>query len=160
MADIVSSYGGNSAENILYGMNGSSGIFADIEGAQRVAEFGVRYMGIGPNVGVRHISSGYDGKINASLAKQAMIEKDVDMLLDTGKAISDKIVSAYKEFIQEFSEKYYSKVGTGDCIIPSETFEKELKEWISKQSKSKKESLENLNSQIVGIMKGAKTKKD
>ena len=148
IADIILSYGGNSAEDIIYGQNGSHGIMKDLTDAEKVAERMVTKMGIGPRTGVRKIPLRPDGSYNVSDEKFTKIEKDIDSFLNTGKKLSDKIITEYRDFLEEFTDRYYEKVGTGDCIIPAEDFIKELKEWRERQSQDKKMRLSKLEHDI------------
>ena len=158
MSNIVCSYGGHSAESIIYNMtNGSWGISADLEGITAFARAAVMDMGMGPKTGVAHIQRNAYGEPNVSDAKKQSIESDVDLFLNTGKEISDMIVENYKDFIIQFTERYSSRVGTGECIVPSEQFEKELNEWKSKLPESKQEELKNMEETILTLIQKAKT---
>ena len=156
MADIISSYGGNSSESKIYNMNGSWGISGDMSSAEHMAELAVKYMGMGPRTGVRRLPMKPDGTPDVSEEKRILMEKDIDSFLKAGKTISDMIVEAYKPFILEFTEKYYSKVSTGDCLIPAEQFQKEMREWKEKQPEEKQSELKVLEAKIKLIMNKAK----
>ena len=84
------------------------------------------------------------------------IATDVDTILKSGKKISDMIVEEYRDFITEFTEKHYSKVATGECIIPASQFTKELNEWREKQSPEKQEKLLKLEKRILGELQTCK----
>lgn len=160
MADIIFTYGGNSAEDIIYGQNGSYGITGDMHAAERTAETMVTKMGIGPRTGVRKIPVRPDGSYNVSNKKFENIEEDIDSFLNTGKKISDMIIKEYGGFLEEFTEKYYKKVGTGECIIPAEDFIKELNDWRERQPEDKKARFAKLEHDIEFNMNRAKKGED
>ena len=152
MSDIICDYGGHSAENVIYNMQGSWGISADMEMAANTAQTAVMIMGMGPKTGVRHT------KMNDLISEKQKeaITSDMETMLKTGKKISDAIISEYKDFILEFSDRYYSKVGTGECLIPSKEFIKMLNEWRAKQTPVKQLKLNELESQILQDLKNCK----
>lgn len=152
MGDIVTDYGGHSAENILYGMRGSWGISQDMKMADESAKLAVTAMGMGSKTGVRHTA----GDDFLSEKQKENIADDIDKILKTGKKISDMIIEEYRDFIVEFSEKYYSKVATGECIIPASQFSKELEAWRAKQSEEKLEKLGKLERRILGELQVCK----
>ncbi len=156
MAEIVCTYGGNSAEDIIFGQNGSWGITGDMNAAENIAETMVRYMGMGPNTGVRRLPEKPDGTLDISEAKRMNMEQDIDSILRSGKTISDMIVREYREFIEEFVENHSDKVGTGDCIISSEDFLKELNEWRVKQSPEDVKAMVQLEKDIAEIVRKTK----
>ncbi len=143
-ADIICSYGGHSAENIIYNMQGSWGITGDMESAVTTAEQMVTLMGMGAKTGVRNTI----GNRFATEKQKEAIQEDVSRLLATAKDISDSIIKAYQPFILEFTEKYYQKVATGECLIPSEEFQFMLNDWRSKQAPQKRKELEKLEFEI------------
>ncbi len=159
MSDLICSYGGHSAEKGIYNMCGSWGITGDMQQVEHTARMAVLDMGMGPRTGVRHIRRNALGSPDVSQEKLRDIEKDMDVLIDTAREISDSIVEAYKGFILEFTDKYYSKVGTGECIVSSEQFQKELNAWREKQPYDVKAKLSNLEADILHKMNSAKEKK-
>ena len=152
MSDIITDYGGHSAENTIYGMRGSWGISEDMRMADKSAKLAVTVMGMGQKTGVRHIAQ--DDFLSDT--QKENIAQDVDKILKTGKEISDMIVEAYQEFIKEFTQRHYSKVATGECIIPASQFVSELNSWKAKQSPEKLEKLEKLERQILGKLQSCK----
>ena len=149
ISDIICDYGGHSAEKTLYDYTGSWGITADMEMARNWAESAVVDMGMGAKTGVRHINRDMIGKLDISERRKEIIEDDEELLLSGAEKISDKIVSEYKGFIEELTEKYYQKVGSGDCIITSEEFTRELDNWKNRQSKEKQNELAFLDEKIA-----------
>ena len=85
------------------------------------------------------------------------IEKDVEVITKNALLSSDMIVEYYADFINEFSDKYANKVGTGDCLIDGDQFRKELREWKAKQSPEKQAELDLLDNMLLDIID--KTKK-
>ena len=67
----------------------------------------------------------------------------------SAKFISDDIIKAYKDFILEFTQKYYSKVATGECLVPSEDFIQELNAWRERQPEEKQKALLELEKEIL-----------
>ncbi len=156
-ANLVCDFGGHSSEKKFYQIDGSWGITADMEMATEMAKTAVQSMGLGPKTGKISISETPLGTIDVSPRVRNNIDKDIELLLKNANIVSDKIVCGYNTFIQEFTEKYKSKVGTGDCIIPSDVFQNEINEWKSRQSKEKINELELLESKVIDIM--GRTKK-
>ncbi|MBQ4646196.1 MAG: AAA family ATPase [Candidatus Gastranaerophilales bacterium] len=152
MSEIISDYGGHSAENIIYGMRGSWGISEDMRMAAWSAQTAVTVMGMGNKTGVRHT---FDDEYITEKQKENIAD-DVEKLLKTGKKISDSIIEGYKDFILEFTQKHYSKVATGECIIPASQFVQELNDWRSKQTPEKLEELNSLEMQILNDLNECK----
>ena len=144
LSDLVASYGGHSAENILYKIKGSYGITMDMESAAYRARSAVIDMGMGKKTGVRHI---IEDEFLTEKQKEN-ISQDIESMLNTAKEISDSIVLEYQDFIREFSEKHYSQVATGNCIISAKQFEEELIDWKNRQTSRKLESLNKLEKDI------------
>ncbi len=159
LADIVSSYGGHSAEKLIYNIKGSLGITADMKQASRLANHAVLDMGMGAKTGVRHIPKDALGQPNVSEKKMGQIEDDIDLILSSAMQISDEIVETYKDFILEFTKKHSKDVGTGSCLISSEQFIKELNDWRSKQDDKTKEKFKTLESRIMSIQSKVQEKK-
>ena len=69
-----------------------------------------------------------------------------------------ELVKNYKEGFnqEEFTEKYYSKVATGECIIHSSEFIAQLNDWKARQSKEKQASLLKLERQVLKDIDNAK----
>ncbi len=157
MANLVYSYGGNSAEDTIYGMNGSWGISGDMHQVDQMARLAVLNMGMGPRTGVRRIPTDENGDIQVySQNKLQNIEDDIDAFTYGAKIISDAIIEAYKDFIIEFTEKYYSKVGSGNCIISASTLREELEDWKNGLSALDKLKLAKLENNIIKTMNKVK----
>ncbi|MBR3605880.1 MAG: AAA family ATPase, partial [Candidatus Gastranaerophilales bacterium] len=156
MSNIICSYGGHSAEKIIYNMPGSWGITADMENVSYSARRAVMDMGMGPETGVYHVIRNAYGQADVSERKKMTIEKDIDSFTQAGNQISDMIVENYKDFILEFTEKYYSKVATGECLIPGEQFVQELNDWRNKQTPQKQAELLQLETSIEYILDNVK----
>lgn len=152
LAGIVCDYGGHSAENTIYNMQGSWGITADMENAANRAELMVTTMGMGAKTGVRNTI----GNRFATEKQKEAIQEDVSRILNTAKSISDSIIEAYQPFILEFTEKYYQKVATGECLIPSEEFQFMLNDWRKRQTPEKLKELEKLEFEISQKIKKCK----
>jgi hypothetical protein len=132
-------------------MRGSGGIRVDMQMAEHTARSAVTIMGMGAKTGVRHVDL---DKISEK--RRETVDADMEVLLKAGKKISDAIIAEYKDFILEFSEKYYSKVGTGECLITSKEFIAMLNEWRGKQTPEKQLKLSELESQILQDLKECK----
>lgn len=156
MGNLVCSYGGYSAEKKLYNIHGSSGISQDMQNATYGATKAVLDYGIGKNTGVRHIRRNPDGTLAVTEHKKELIEKDVDMMTQGAMHISDAIIETYQDFIKEFTQKYYKKVGTGDCVVTAEEFKKELDAWQSSLTDKEKEKIETLKTNITNAMNSIK----
>lgn len=159
MSDLVCSFGGHSSEKIIYNMTGSYGITSDMEHVTGLARAAVLDMGMGPKTGPAHVQRNALGSPDVSEKKLAIIEDDVDSFVNSAGEISDMIIETYKDFILKFTEKYSDKVGSGDCLISSETFIKELNEWRQNQPEEVQEQLKALENKISEIIKTTKTGK-
>ena len=156
MSDIVCSYGGHSAEKNIYNMCGSWGITSDMQNVSAHARTAVLDMGMGKNTGVIHTPRTIMGNADVSEKKKELIEQDIDTIANTGMEISDMIIDEYRDFILEFTEKYYSRVGTGKCTISSREFVDELNLWREKQPEDKKQKLMKLEQDILDKMQKIK----
>ena len=74
-------------------------------------------MGLGKQTGVIYTPRTKTGEVNVSEAKKQKIDEDIDNITNTAMEISDLIIEEYKPFILEFTVKYSSKVGSGDCTV-------------------------------------------
>lgn len=158
-SELVFSYGGYSSEMNLYDMPGSYRISADIESVTEDTKLMVLDMGMGPNTGVAKVNRDPNGNLEVSESKMAAIEYDIEVFQNAAKEVSNAINYAYHDFIVKFTENHYRSAGTGDCIIPSEQFVKELNEWRSKLPKEKKLELLKLETKILKAMEKAKAGK-
>ena len=82
--------------------------------------------------------------------------EDVRTILENSKIASDKIVKCYEDFLIEFSNKYKSKYGTGECIVTGDEFSDMLKTWEEKQSPKKKQEIARLKKEILAIIEYTK----
>ena len=69
------------------------------------------------------------------------------------------IITEYKDFILEFTDKYYSKVSTGECLVPASEFSALLTDWKNRQTPEKQQKLKKLEFDISQKMKRCKEKK-
>lgn len=151
--DLVSSYGGCSAEKHFFNIDGSSGIVKDIEMATEDAENAVGRMGQGRRFGKKSID-GMAYELSDYSVKA--FEKDRDVFLKNSLLVSDLITKAYSDFNLEFTQKYSKLFGTGDCIIMGDNFRNELNTWIKKQNESKIKQLETLDNFILKVIEYTK----
>lgn len=151
-ADIVSSFGGNSAEKRFYNMDGSYGITCDMENVRNISEGMVKVMGMGAKTGKMAI---YDDE-NLSDNMKHMIEDDERVIINNAKITSDLITEVYEDFNKEFTEKYAPLVGTGECIIGGDEFKKALNEWKAKQPPEKQKEIKECDEVILEIIEATK----
>lgn len=151
--DLVSGYGGCSAEKHFFNMDGSSGIVKDIEMATEDAENAIGRMGQGRRFGKKSV----DGMMfDLSDYSIKAFEKDRDVFLKNSLLVSDLITKAYSDFNMEFTKKYSKLFGTGDCIVMGDKFRQELNAWVSKQDPGKINQLEVLDATILKIIDSTK----
>ena len=159
-SDIVYSFGGNSAEQTFYNMNGSYGISCDMQSVRKDAEGMVKVMGLGAKTGKMSIEDGED----LSDKTKEMIEDDERVIIHNGKIVSDLITEIYADFNKEFTEKYAHRVGTGECIINGDDFRQMLNDWKSRQTPEKQHELELCDDMILKIIdctkKGVEVQKE
>lgn len=152
-ADLVCTYGGHSCEKHFYNIDGSWGITSDLEAATHEANMAVQYLGQGARTGKYSIGGIH---LEPTAQKKTLMEKDADALMANSLLISDLITETYADFNKEFTEKYWDLVGTGDCLIPGDTFRNELKAWIDKQDEQKKNEIEDLNELMLEVIRYSK----
>ena len=151
-SDIVCAFGGNSAENRFYGIDGSWGITADLEGAREDVESMVNIMGMGAKTGKMAV---HDLDSVSDSMKQRL-EDDQRVILNNAKITSDLITEVYEDFNKEFTQKYASLVGTGDCMVDGDEFRKALNEWKNKQSPEKQKEFKECDEVILEIIEATK----
>lgn len=151
-ASIVCSFGGNSAENRFFGMDGSLGISSDMESVKYYADLMVKDFGMGANTGKMVITS----EDNLSENMKALVEKDVRVIINNAKIVSDLITDIYSDFNKEFTNKYASLVGTGECILDGDDFRKALDEWKSRQTPEKQKELKLCDEAVLKIINATK----
>ncbi len=157
IAEMICTYGGHASENVLYNMSGSWGITGDMEQAESLARIAVLDMGMGPKTGVRHVRRNALGAPDVSNEKMRDIEADCDAFHKGAKNIADEMISVYKGFVEEFTEKHFSKVGTGECLVSSEEFINELNAWREAQPKEKQEEIKALEKEVLSDIEKLKT---
>ena len=155
-SQLVFAFGGHACENKFFNMQGSVGITQDMQMATQIANLATLKMGLGARTGRISLRQNALGDINVSEKLKSRIEEDVETMLKNAELVSDKIADAYGDFIELFSEKYKVKVGSGDCIISSEEFNKMLNDWKEKQTPEKLQELENLEKEILDIIENTK----
>lgn len=159
-ASIVCSFGGNSAENRFFGMDGSLGISGDMETVRYYADLMVKSFGMGANTGKMVIEENEELSENL----KSLIEKDERVIINNAKIVSDLITEVYSDFNKEFTAKYAPLVGTGECILDGDDFRKTLNEWKSQQTPEKQKELklcdEVIRKVIEATKKGIAVKKD
>ncbi len=156
--DLVCSYGGYSAENYFYDMDGSYGISGDLQHITDMAKAMITVMGQGHHTGKISLIQDYH-RGNVGRVTRENIDKDVLVITKNALNVSNSIVDAYSGFIDEFAAKYTHLVGTGDCLIDGDVFRKELYDWVSRQPKDKQAELELLDTMILEAIKASKAGK-
>jgi len=147
-ANLVLSYGGYSVENKLFGIEGSSGISADIDGATITTYQAVTRFGQGSTTGRKSFDRAEPLKDWYSKS----IKKDMDSYMENGEVVSDAIVKAYQGFVEEFTDRYSAKVGSGKTIITKKEFKEQLNDWKSRQTQEKQQEIKNLDNTITNVM--------
>lgn len=151
-SNIVCSFGGNSAESLFYGMEGSFGISSDMEHVRDRAEAMVKVMGLGPKTGKMSTEKGE----NLSDRMKQMIEDDERVIINNAKITSDMITEVYADFNRWFTQKYSPLVGTGECLLDGDEFRNALNEWKASQSPEKQRELKLCDTTILKIMEATK----
>ena len=151
-ADIVCSFGGNSAEKLFYGMDGSYGISADMDSVRRYTDLMVKSLGMGVNTGKMVINS--DDDLSENL--KTMIEKDERIIINNAKIASDLITEIYSDFNKQFSKKYAPLVGTGECILDGDDFRNVLNKWKSEQNPEMQAKLKLCDEAVLKIIDATK----
>lgn len=155
--NMICSFGGHSCEKRFYNIDGSWGITSDMEHVASTAKLAVMHMGLGHKTGKLAISETPIGTIDVSDRVRNNIDDDIELLIKNANVVSDKIVDAYASYVEEFTEKYKGKVGTGECIIPSDEIQEGFDDWKSRQTPEKLQELDALEKEILDIID--KTKK-
>ena len=155
-SEIICDFGGYSSEKYFFNMEGSWGITQDMSMATNMAKLAVQKMGMGAKTGRVSIGSEYGSSSFMSVNLKNRISYDIETILRNAENISNKIISAYSDFVEQFGQKYKSKVGTGECIITSEEFQQDLAAWREKQSPEKKKELLDLENEILQIIEKTK----
>lgn len=151
-SDIICAFGGNSCEHNFYDQDGSWGITADMEMATNSASQAVAIMGQGKHFGKKSMN----GMWVISDEDKANMNKDIEVILKNAQVISDAITEVYAGFNREFTNKYASKVGTGECLVQREEFLKMLDEWKAKQTPEKLKELNELDEAILEVIAATK----
>lgn len=151
-SSMVCAFGGNSAEDLFYGMNGSWGITCDMENARDLAELMVKTTGMGAKTGKMSIG----GNEVLSEKMQSMIEDDERVILNNAKITSDLITEMYRDFNEKFTSKYSKLVGTGNCLIDGDEFRLELQKWRNSQTPEKQKELDLCDKTILKIIEATK----
>ena len=145
---IVRSFGGNSAENQFYKIDGSMGISIDMENVRDLSELMVKVMGLGKQTGKMAINP----NDNLSDSLKTKIENDERVIINNAKIASDLITEIYADFNKEFTKKYSKLVGTGECIINGDDFRQMLNDWKARQTPEKQHELELCDDMLLKIM--------
>ena len=70
------------------------------------------------------------------------LNKDIDVMLKNGQAVSDAITDVYADFNREFTQKFAPKVNTGECIIQKEEFVKMFSDYNLRKYRNNSEMVE------------------
>ena len=151
-AELICAFGGNSAEKKFFGMDGSWGIYSDMQASRHMAKLMVTKMGMGARTGNMFINDGE----NLSNKTKELIEEDQRVIINNAKLTSELITDIYSDFNIWFTEKYASLVGTGDCIIDGDEFRNALSEWRNSQSPEKQRELDLCDRTILKIIEATK----
>lgn len=151
IADLVSSYGGLSVEKLLFGGN-SDGVSGDLSSITKVALKGVTKYGLGPNTGAVAIPD--DNELMMELYKKE-IKKDVNMMTNLSREISDKIIHFDEGFIRSYLEMYRNNPAIKSEIITAEKFIKMHNDWIAETGKE--EEYKNLCAEIKQMIQKAQS---
>lgn len=155
----ICDFGGYSAEKHFYNIDGSYGISGDMEMATSSAEEAIGIMGQGHEFGRKSIDGMHFDMSEKTLQ---VFEKDRDVRLKNAELVSDLITKFSTTFNQKFTEKYSPKVGAGDCIVLSEEFEGQIKNWLTKQPQEDSgfvKRMEDLDKTILDIIEHTKQSK-
>ncbi|MBQ8848436.1 MAG: AAA family ATPase [Candidatus Gastranaerophilales bacterium] len=155
-SNIVCSFGGNSAEELFYGMEGSYGISQDLENANYMAKIAVLRMGLGTRMDYFIPDFDENGNPILTAADEENYENDVKSFIYNAKYLSDEIVDCYSEFLNEFAKKYINDFGTGNCIITGSDFAKMLADWEERQSQETKDNIAKLKQTAKAIIAAQK----
>jgi len=147
-ADLVLSYGGYSVENKLFGIGGSSGISADIDGATIMTHDAVTKYGQGSATGRKSFNTAE--ALKEWYAKP--IKKDMDACMENAEVVSNIIIKTYQGFVEEFTDRYSDKVGSGKTIITKKEFKDQLEDWKLRQNPDKQKEIENLDNTITKVI--------
>lgn len=148
---LVCSYGGYSCEKLFYNMDGSAGILQDLAQATATAKYGVEYFGFGANTG--KISNAVNIKSPTFYEK---VYRDMDVILNNAKTVSDLITEVYKNFNEWFTQKYSKLIGTDDCMVDGDDFRRSLSSWKKSLSVDKKKEISAMEDIIMEIIESAK----
>lgn len=148
---LVCSYGGYSCEKLFYNMDGSAGILQDLAQATATAKNGVEYFGFGANTG--KISNAVNIKSPIFYEKAY---RDMDVILNNAKTVSDLITEVYKSFNEWFTQKYSKLIGTDDCMVDGDDFRRSLSSWKKSLSADKKKEISTMEDIIMDIIESAK----
>ena len=151
-ASLVCSFGGNSAENLFFGMDGSLGISGDMESVRYYADLMVKAFGMGANTGKMVIDQNEELSENL----KSSVEKDEKVIINNAKIASDLITEVYADFNKQFTAKYAPLVGTGECILDGDEFRTALNKWKSEQTSEKQKELKLCDEAIVKIINATK----
>jgi len=77
-------------------------------------------------------------------------------MLKNAQVVSDAITEIYADFNREFTKKYSSRVGTGECIIHRKEFVEMFNDWKSRQSAEKQKEFEELDKAILEVIAATK----
>jgi len=151
-ADLVCDFGGNSCEHKFFGQDGSWGITCDMEMATNTATLAAGIMGQGKYFGKKSLN----GMSFLSEEDKNNLNKDIDVMLKNAQVVSDAITEIYADFNREFTKKYSSRVGTGECIIHRKEFVEMFNDWKSRQSAEKQKEFEELDKAILEVIAATK----
>ncbi len=152
-SSMVCAFAGNSSESHFYNQQGSWGISQDLEGANDLAKFAVLNMGLGKDM--NYYKPDIDPRSGLPVLgfeDEKNYNKDVKVLLENAKILSDKIVKCYEDFLVEFSDEFVDKFATGNCILTGTEFKKRLFDWEKRQDSKKRKEIYTLKKEAMLII--------
>ena len=144
--EIAGDFGGYSVEKTLFKGRSTHGPSYDLKSINNYAEAGVQELALGH----------YTGPISNPKLMTKENKKDITCIIKTGEKISEMIVDFHKDFIKEYGDKCFSKLGKGGNTLSAEVFKKELDSWLDKNDRRSK--LKLLETKIEVLTDTARTK--
>ena len=146
IAQMAVSYGSIYTERMMFNGRSTYGPSVDLEGAIKTAKIGINHYGLGPSTGFIT-----DPKMMLKENKQ-----DVSLMIKTSSKVAEMIVDFHKDFINEYGDKCFSKLGKGGNTLSAEVFKTELDSWLDKEDRRSK--LKLLEAKIEVLTDTARTK--
>lgn len=127
IAEMACGLGSIYAEKMLFKGRHTHGPGNDIEQTNTLA-----------NVAVKKLGLGHYTKFQTSPSLVEENKKDITLLMDTSSKVAEMVIDFNKDFINEYGDECFDKLGKGGNTMSAEVFKDRYNQWLDKDDRREK----------------------